>query len=392
MPAWVKASPLPTRTTESYLSTRRSSISGESRQPAFWEGTCWEWERIGGIRAALRPGAVTSHTRPLHTKGRVYENSYYRLRDDAGSIVGTLMVTRGITEKEQLKDESLVLREQIRTESACGEMVARSAARQPVFEVIGAVASLESTILIGGEGGTGKELAARGVHQQSRRSAFPLIKVNSAALPDNLLESELFGYDKGAHTGAVRERKGRFEQSQRGTIVLDEIGEMPLTAQAELLWVLQEKTVERIGSNREIRADVRIVAATNRDLKLEVEQGRFRVDLYCRLNVIPLLLPPFRDRREEILPLAERFLAFFAKEMGKLALVLTPEGKRLLLSYHFPGNVGELKNAVERAVAVTLWRRQFSCRLPRRLHVVTCRVRNPVPPARTDARRRSACR
>jgi PAS domain S-box-containing protein len=310
-------------------------------------------ERIGTILAALREGTLASHVRPLHTRGRVYENVYYPIRNEAGAFVGTLMVSRDITEKEKLKEENSALREQVKGEHACGEMVARSKAMLPVFQVIAATAPLDSTILIGGESGTGKELVARALHRQSRRSRFPLVKVNCAALPENLLESELFGYEKGAFTGAVNERKGKFEQANRGSIFLDEIGEMPLPAQAKLLRVLQEKTVERIGGSREIQVDVRIIAATNRDLRLEVAQGRFREDLYYRLNVIPVQLPPLRERREDILPLTERFLASFAQQMGKPPLALTPEAKRLLLAYQFPGNVRELKNAVERAVALS---------------------------------------
>ncbi|MBJ6725052.1 sigma-54 interaction domain-containing protein [Geomesophilobacter sediminis] len=310
-------------------------------------------ERIGEILAALRSGALPSHTRPLHTKGKVYENIYYPIRADAGAFVGTLMISRDITEKEQLKEENSALREQISAENARGEMVARSAAMQPVFQVIRTTAPLDSTILIGGESGTGKELVARAIHRESRRARHPMVKVNCAALPENLLESELFGYEKGAFTGALRERKGKFEQANGGTIFLDEIGEIPLPAQAKLLRVLQERTVERIGGNREISVDVRIIAATNRDLSLEVAKGRFREDLYYRLNVIPVHLPPLRERREDIIPLTRRFLAIFSEQMGKPALELAPEAARLLLAYNYPGNVRELKNAVERAVALS---------------------------------------
>lgn len=183
------------------------------------------------------------------------------------------MVSRDITEKEQLKEENSVLRDQLMSEQGYGGMIGYSQAMQPVFQIIRATAPLDSTILISGESGTGKELVARALHQQSRRSGCPLVKLNCAALPESLLESELFGYEKGAFTGAVRERKGKFEQAQHGTIFLDEIGEMPLAAQAKLLRVLQERTIERVGGNREIRVDVRVVAATNRDLRHEVAQG-----------------------------------------------------------------------------------------------------------------------
>jgi PAS domain S-box-containing protein len=309
-------------------------------------------QRIGSILQALKEGALHSHTRPLKTKGGVYENSYFPIRGREGNFVGTLMVSRDITEKEQLKEENSVLRDQIMTEYCCGEMIAHSPAMQPVFQVIRATAPLDSTILIGGESGTGKELVARAIHQQSRRCKFPMIKVNCAALPENLLESELFGYEKGAFTGAVRERKGKFEQAHRGTIFLDEIGEMPLSAQAKLLRVLQERTVERIGGNRELQVDVRVIAATNRDLKVEAAQGRFREDLFYRLNVIPVQIPPLRERQEDILPLTRRFLDLFSEQMGRPDLEITPDAKRLLLGYRYPGNVRELKNAVERSVAL----------------------------------------
>jgi PAS domain S-box-containing protein len=309
-------------------------------------------ERIRAILTALRDGSISSHTRPLETRGKVFENSYYPIRDAGGRFVGTLMVSRDITEREQLKEENSALRDQLMTEYACGEMIGRSPAMQPLFRTIRATAPLDSTILVSGESGTGKELVARALHQQSRRSGSPLVKVNCAALPEGLLESELFGYEKGAFTGAVRERKGKFEQAHRGTIFLDEIGEMPLAAQAKLLRVLQEKTVERVGGNREIRVDVRIIAATNRNLRHEVARGRFREDLFYRLNVIPLHLPPLRERREDILPLAALFLASLTDQMGKRGLALEPATTRVLLGYSYPGNVRELKNAIERAVAL----------------------------------------
>lgn len=309
-------------------------------------------ERIGAIIAGLRDGTIASHVRPLETKGRFFENSYYPIRDEEGEFVGTLMVSRDITEKEHLKEENSELRDQLMSEHSCGGMIGRSPVMQPVFRLIRATAPLDSTILISGESGTGKELVARELHQRSRRSGFPLVKVNCAALPESLLESELFGFEKGAFTGAVRERKGKFEQANRGTLFLDEIGEMPLSAQAKLLRVLQERTVERIGGNREIPVDVRIVAATNRDLRQDIAAGQFREDLFYRLNVIPVHLPPLRERRQDILPLASIFLSRFATEMGRAELSLSRESKKALLDHDYPGNVRELKNAMERATAL----------------------------------------
>ncbi|QSV45333.1 sigma-54 interaction domain-containing protein [Geobacter benzoatilyticus] len=309
-------------------------------------------ERISAVLTSLRDGTIQFHTRPLEAKGRIFANSYYPIRNETGRFIGTVMISRDITEKEHLKEENSVLRDQLMNEHTCGEMIGRSPVMQPVFQIIRATASLDSTILISGESGTGKELVARALHQKSRRSASPLVKVNCAALPESLLESELFGFEKGAFTGAVRERKGKFEQAGRGTLFLDEIGEMPLSAQAKLLRVLQEKTVERVGGNREIRVDVRIIAATNRDLRQDVAAGRFREDLFYRLNVIPINLPPLRERHEDILPLATIFLSRFSQEMERPPLSLSREAKQVLLNHPYPGNVRELKNAMERAAAL----------------------------------------
>ncbi|UPU34716.1 sigma 54-interacting transcriptional regulator [Geomonas paludis] len=308
--------------------------------------------RIADILASLRSGTLAFHTRPLEVKGRIFENSYYPIKDGDDRFVGTLMVSRDITEREHLKEENSVLRDQLLSEYTCGGMIGRSPAMQPVFQMIRSTAPLDSTILITGESGTGKELVARELHGKSRRSGSPLIKINCAALPENLLESELFGFEKGAFTGALKERKGKFEQAHRGTLFLDEIGELPLSAQAKLLRVLQEKTVERIGGSREIQVDVRIVAATNRDLRQDVAAGQFREDLFYRLNVIPIELPPLRERLEDILPLATVFLSRFAAEMGRPELKLSREAKEALLNHRYPGNVRELKNAMERATAL----------------------------------------
>jgi len=311
-------------------------------------------ERVQGLLNALRSGALPFHIKSIEVKGKIFENSYYPIRDSAGSYVGTLMISRDITEKERLKEENTALREQVLSEFGCCDLIGKSDAMLPVFQIISAAAVVDSTILITGESGTGKELVARAIHQHSLRKDNPMIKVNCAALPDTLLESELFGHEKGAFTGAVKERKGKFEQAHGGTIFLDEIAEMPLAAQAKLLRVLQERTVERLGGNREIRVDVRIIAATNRDLRREVEGGRFREDLFYRLNVIPIHLPPLRERREDVLPLAKQFLNRFAEKMHKPVMEIATEAQKALLEYDYPGNVRELENAVERAVALSL--------------------------------------
>ncbi|RQW78362.1 MAG: PAS domain S-box protein, partial [Geobacter sp.] len=231
--------------------------------------------RVKDLLIHFRSGEVLFHTKSINVKGRIFENSCYPVRDSDRNYVGTMMVSRDITEKERLREENQVLREQVLSEFGCCDMIGKSPAMQPVFQGITAAAAVDSTILLTGESGTGKELVARAIHEHSLRKDHALIKVNCAALPETLLEAELFGHEKGAFTGAVRERKGKFEQAHEGTIFLDEVAEMPLTAQAKLLRALQEKTIERLGGNREIRVDVRIIAATNRDLRREVEQKTF---------------------------------------------------------------------------------------------------------------------
>jgi formate hydrogenlyase transcriptional activator len=219
-----------------------------------------------------------------------------------------------------------------------------------VLENVRRVAATDSTVLITGETGTGKELIARAVHSSSRRKARPLIKINCAALPAGLVESELFGHEKGAFTGAIARRVGRFELAQGGTIFLDEIGELPADAQAKLLRVLQEREFERIGGSGPIRVDVRVLAATNRDLLKAVREKSFREDLYYRLSVFPVQLPPLRDRQEDIPPLVLFLVNNFAMRIGKRIDGVDKETMHRLLSYSWPGNVRELENVIERAV------------------------------------------
>jgi DNA-binding NtrC family response regulator len=212
------------------------------------------------------------------------------------------------------------------------------------------VAATGTTVIVYGESGTGKELIARMLHFLSSRRAAGFIPVNCAAIPDTLLESELFGHEKGAFTGAVQARRGKFELAQGGTLFLDEIGEMPLSLQAKLLRVLQERTFERVGGSREIRADVRVIAATNRNLENDVRDGLFREDLYYRLQVFPIQLPPLRERQDAVAVLTEHFVRHFARLTGKRAPGVTSEALAALQSYHWPGNVRELQNVIERAV------------------------------------------
>jgi transcriptional regulator with GAF, ATPase, and Fis domain len=217
-----------------------------------------------------------------------------------------------------------------------------------VLRVVEKVASTSSTVLITGESGTGKELVVRALHQQSPRAEMPFVPINCGAIPKELLESELFGHEKGAFTHAIRSRAGRFELAHGGTVFLDEIGELDQVLQVKILRVIQEREIERVGSTKTQKVDVRIVAATNRDLEHEVEQGRFREDLYYRLNVVPIQIPPLRERREDILMLADFFLSKFCEQKERDELDLAPETKDLLTRYAWPGNVRELENFMER--------------------------------------------
>lgn len=227
-------------------------------------------------------------------------------------------------------------------------IIGQSTTLSEVFKVLGKVAPTDSTVLVTGESGTGKELLVRALHANSKRADKPFVPINCGAIPKELLESELFGHEKGAFTHAIRSRPGRFELADSGTIFLDEIGEMDLSLQVKILRVLQEKEIERIGGTGVKKVDVRVVAATNRDLEREVAEGRFREDLYYRLNVIPLHLPPLRERGTDVLLLANHFLEVFCQKKGRPPLILAPDTQKVLSSYNWPGNVRELVNFMER--------------------------------------------
>jgi DNA-binding NtrC family response regulator len=233
--------------------------------------------------------------------------------------------------------------------SAFGEIIGQSGSRGRIISQIELVAPTDATVLILGETGTGKELIAREIHQRSRRSDKPMVRVNCTSIPRELFESEFFGHTKGAFTGAIKDRAGRFEVAAGGTLFLDEVGEIPLELQSKLLRVLQEKSYERVGEDRTRRTDVRIIAATNRDLKKEVSAGRFREDLYYRLNVFPLQVPPLRERKEDIPLLATHVVELLVKELGCAKPRLMRAGIETLQSYEWPGNIRELRNVIERA-------------------------------------------
>jgi nitrogen regulation protein NR(I) len=234
--------------------------------------------------------------------------------------------------------------------AAADAIIGKSRPMQEVYKAIGRVAPTDATVLIRGDSGTGKELVARAIYQHSLRSAKPFLIINCVAIPETLLESELFGYEKGAFTGAVNRRVGKFEQAHGGTVFLDEIGDMPFSIQAKILRLLQERSIERLGGREPIPVDVRIIAATNRDLEAALAQGRFREDLYYRLKVVTLWLPPLKERAQDITLLAEYFLARFGKEMGMGNPGTTAEAKLLLQNYQWPGNVRELANAMQKAL------------------------------------------
>ena len=224
---------------------------------------------------------------------------------------------------------------------------------QEVLAIVERVAPSNSTVLLGGESGVGKDLIARAIHQHSKRAAGPFIKINCTAIPENLLESELFGYEKGAFTGAVGSKPGKFELADKGTIFLDEIGDVPSTIQVKLLRVLQEREFERLGGTKTLKVDVRVVAATNQDLRAALEQGTFREDLFYRLNVVPISIPPLREHKEDIPYLVDHFIQRFAREGEKPITGITPAAQKMLMEFHWPGNVRELENIIERAVALS---------------------------------------
>ena len=279
---------------------------------------------------------------------------YQRFLEMVANLVGqSVRLARKVeNEQKELKVERDELRRIVRGEHGFSNMVGRSDSMQLVFNQVRQVAKWNTTVLIRGESGTGKELIANAIHYNSPRANGAFIKLNCAALPDNLLESELFGHEKGAFTGAVNQRKGRFEQAHGGTIFLDEIGEISPAFQAKLLRVLQEGEFERVGGTRTIQVDVRVVAATNRDLESEVQQGEFREDLYYRLNVMPIYMPPLRERAEDIPDLA-RFLIGKIGKMQARKLSISDHALGRLMQYEWPGNVRELENCLERAAVMS---------------------------------------
>ncbi len=281
---------------------------------------------------------------------------YKPLKDQLGRVTRWVVSAIDIDDRkrseERLQQENIALREEIDKASMFEEIVGTSPALQTVLSRVSKVAATNSTVLITGETGTGKELVARAIHRRSLRSSYAFVSVNCATIPRDLIASELFGHEKGAFTGATQRRLGRFELAERGTIFLDEVGELPAETQIALLRVLQEREFERVGGAGIIRTDVRVIAATNRDLEAAIRAGLFRIDLFYRLNVFPIEMPPLRERREDIPMLVEYFIDRYARKAGKTFQTVNKNSLDLLQSYPWPGNIRELQNVIERSVIV----------------------------------------
>ena len=263
-----------------------------------------------------------------------------------------VLALRKAEERELLRRENRALKEQIKKEHQFETILAKSPQMQDVFKTISKIADYKTTVLISGESGVGKELVARAIHARSARKSGPFVAINCGAIPESLLESELFGHKKGAFTDASSDRRGRFEEAHEGTLLLDEIGELPLNLQVKLLRALQEETIRRVGDTKDIKVDVRILTATHRDLAAEAKAGRFREDLFYRINVLPIAIAPLRERRDDIGLLIDHFLSRNNTRLGTQVRGVSPEARRMLLEYAWPGNVRELENTIERAMVL----------------------------------------
>jgi len=278
-----------------------------------------------------------------------------------------VLALRKAEERELLRRENRALRDEIRKEHRFEDILAKSQKMLDIFRTISKIAEYKTTVLVAGESGVGKELVARAIHHKSTRRGGAFVAVNCGAIPENLLESELFGHKKGAFTDAVQDRRGLFEEADGGSLFLDEIGELPLALQVKLLRVLEDEKIRRVGDVRDIKVDVRIITATHRDLLAETKAGRFREDLFYRLNVLPILVPPLRDRREDIPILIDHFVARNNVRLGTSIRGLDTESRRLLFEYAWPGNVRELENTIERAMVLAEGEQIVAQDLPERL-------------------------
>jgi len=302
-------------------------------------------------------------------KGGAYDYIQKPFKPD--EVVLTL---RKAEERELLRRENRALREEIRKEHKFEEILAKSPNMQAIFRTIAKIAEYKTTVLVTGESGSGKELVARAIHRRSSRRGGAFVPVNCGAIPENLLESELFGHKKGAFTDAIADRRGLFEEADGGTLFLDEIGELPLALQVKLLRVLEDEKIRRLGEARDIKVNVRIITATHRDLSAETKAGRFREDLFYRLNVLPIHVPPLRERREDIPLLIEHFISRNNTRLGTSIRGMDSECRRLLYEYAWPGNVRELENTIERAMVLAEGEQLVAADLPERVR----EARDPV--------------
>ncbi len=289
------------------------------------------------------------------------------LYDENNNMVGAVETLRDISENIHYRNELSSIKRMYNLEDGFHGIIGKTPVMQNLFEYIKSVASLDTPVMILGESGTGKEMVAKALHETGTRASKPFVKVNCAALSENILESELFGHVKGAYTGADNDRIGRFEAAHRGTIFLDEIGDIPLSVQVKLLRVLEEKTIQRVGENRSIPVDVRIITATNKNLEELIEKGMFREDLFFRINVFPLICPPLRHRKEDIKRLIQHFIHFNVQKTGKNILGLDADALRIMVAYPWPGNIRELRNAIEYAFVLAKGRTIRPEHLPEKL-------------------------
>jgi two-component system, NtrC family, response regulator HydG len=309
------------------------------------------------------------------------------LQDDTGEVIGALETFVDISEMEKKDQRIFELESRLNQETGFFGMVGRSAPMRAIYQIIEKVADSDAPVIISGESGTGKELVAQAIHELGRRREGPFVKFNCAALNSSLCESELFGHTKGAFTGAYRHRVGRFEAANGGDIFLDEIGDIPLSVQAMLLRVLEVKKFERVGENRSINADVRVITATNRNLLEMISQGNFREDLFFRINVVPIHLPPLRERREDIPLLVEAFILSLRTRDDKAIVGVAPDVMNLFLYYHWPGNIRELKSVLEYAFVIAppglIQLEHLPAYIPVPLEIQSARIRNAVGTAST---------
>ena len=308
------------------------------------------------------------------------------LFNEKNEIIGAVETLKDISENINYKNELASIKRMYHIDDGFHGIIGRTPVMQNLYEHIESVSPLDTPVMILGESGTGKEMVAKAVHETGTRSKKPFIKVNCAALSENILESELFGHVKGAYTGADNDRIGRFEAAHQGTIFLDEIGDIPLSVQVKLLRVLEEKTIQRVGDNTSIPIDVRIITATNKNLEKMIQDGAFREDLFFRINVFPITCPPLKDRKDDITLIIQHFISVHAEKTGKNILGFTPEAMRLMVAYPWPGNIRELRNSVEYAFVLARGKSIGPEHLPEKISGSPVLTENHDPPSRVKTK------